>query len=158
MSLNYELTKIKDWKELINEDGIINGITEVLIFATMAVGIGRITQKNFLKFFERLRAHEAVSGPLTLENRAIIHHEAMFRVLRDAESLDLLTMHWSAVDALKKDNPDLHTKIVELTSHTGGRVTKEHVERHVGLSTNVSDETDTWFIKKIGTSALRYSK
>jgi hypothetical protein len=155
MSLNYELTKIKDWKDLINEDGSVKGITEVLIFATMAVGIGHITQKNFMKFFERLRAHEAVSGPMTRERREIVHHEALFRVLREAEGLDLLTMDWDAVDRLKKDNPDLHTKILELTSHTGGRVTKEHVERHIGLTTNVSDETDAWFVKKIGKSALR---
>jgi hypothetical protein len=62
MSLNYELTRIKDWKSrCLIDDNRLNPVTEYLIFATMSTGIGEITEKNYIEFFIRLKADDAIS-------------------------------------------------------------------------------------------------
>lgn len=65
MSLNYDLTDC-------NHDVIMDGeawqpFVQPLIFATMAVGIGEITEDNFLEFWQRLNVFELLHDlpPLT---------------------------------------------------------------------------------------------
>jgi hypothetical protein len=38
-------------------------LTEMLIFSTISVGIGRITEKNAAEFYARLRLMEQIDGP-----------------------------------------------------------------------------------------------
>jgi hypothetical protein len=65
MSLSYDLTAIADRLENYpSADDRMNPATEVLIFATMAVGIGEITEKNWQQFADRLHIYQALLGRL----------------------------------------------------------------------------------------------
>lgn len=77
-------------------DKLLQVATEGLIFATMAVGLGRITQANHREFFARLSLHEKINGG----------------------------MRYGPA-------PD-HARLV---------YTLADVRAHIGLTTNVSDET-----------------
>ena len=74
MSLNWDLTKIENNDDLCwyetgekGEDGKplvrLNSITEALIWATIAVKLGDITDKNWREFWTRLHMSERVYGP-----------------------------------------------------------------------------------------------
>lgn len=64
MSLNWDATKVKDFKSLTEtENSILNG----LIWFLMFVGIGEITEKNAATFYARVAAYEALHGALLTE-------------------------------------------------------------------------------------------
>jgi hypothetical protein len=70
MSLDWRLTKIKDYETLCwLPDPVapagrkrLNPVTNVIIWATMPVGMNQITEKNYDKFFVRLSALESAFG------------------------------------------------------------------------------------------------
>ena len=72
MSLNYDLGKIQNFKDLcwlpneVGEDGkqtfSLNPVTRALTFHAMGIGMGSITKKNWKEFFIRVAAVEAVEG------------------------------------------------------------------------------------------------
>ena len=67
MSLNFNLTKIKNSKTVCYrpvEDGDyeMHPVTHAIIFATMAIGMGEITEKNHEEFFDRISKWEKVGG------------------------------------------------------------------------------------------------
>lgn len=62
MALSYDLTRIKNKDEVCFEDGRMNVVTECLIFATMSVGLGSITEKNWKKFLARMVVLEKIDG------------------------------------------------------------------------------------------------
>lgn len=68
MSLNFDLTKIKDTKSVCwtgtGDDARMNPITEVIIFGTMFVGIREITAHNAIVFHARLTEFWGDEGPL----------------------------------------------------------------------------------------------
>lgn len=80
MALHYDLTKIKDsdsvcflvapadepTRGITKGDRIINPLTEVLIWATIAVDLGQITAENAGEFFARLRFTERLDGPFLI--------------------------------------------------------------------------------------------
>lgn len=99
MALNYDMTRVSNI-DLLHEDDKQWQISHSLIWATMSIGMGEITQKNFIEFFARLRF----------------------------------------VYALLNVESD---------------ITVEDVQRRIGLSTNVSDETELQFVKRIGTLQLQ---
>jgi hypothetical protein len=62
MSLDFRLTAIEGWETLCRkEDGSLNPVTENLIFATMSVGLGEITEKNHVEFYLRLGVADSLS-------------------------------------------------------------------------------------------------
>jgi hypothetical protein len=79
MALTYDFTNIRDYKTTVwipepteeNPDAArMNPVTEVLIFGTMSVGLGSITDKNVDEFAARFRIIEKVHGPmLSAKNR-----------------------------------------------------------------------------------------
>lgn len=70
MALNWELGEIANWKEVCRtENGTLAGITECLIWATMTVGLGRITASNAKKFHDRLHAWETAIGPFRSDDQ-----------------------------------------------------------------------------------------
>jgi hypothetical protein len=99
MALSYQLSEIENWRELLYADGVLP-TTQRVIFATMAVGLGRITEKNLAEFWTRVRMIEAIDG---------VHK----------------------------------------------RLTLADIQRHIGLRTNVGDETKTQWLKRIYDYALR---
>lgn len=74
MALHWDLTAIEAHKTLcwINvregEDGKevadINPVTDALIWSTMAVGMGKITDENYEEFYRRTRALASIHGPM----------------------------------------------------------------------------------------------
>ena len=66
MSLDYELGNIANYKEVCytGEPGQrkMSPVTHALIFITMSVDIGRITEKNYLEFYTRAKFVGALHG------------------------------------------------------------------------------------------------
>lgn len=76
MALTYELGSIADWEEVCQivatedqpmrgikaGDRIQNPVTTSLIFATMSVGMGSITEENCSQFYSRIATYEALFG------------------------------------------------------------------------------------------------
>lgn len=75
MSLDFDVSRVKNFDVLTsipnpygqkNEDGTPklswHPVTDALIWATMAIGMNNITEKNWIEFFQRIRAIERVSG------------------------------------------------------------------------------------------------
>lgn len=80
MSLNWNLSEIQNYEEvcfLLSPDDIptmgikagervMNPVTNVLIWATMAVDLPGITEDNAAEFFARLRFTEQLDGPMLI--------------------------------------------------------------------------------------------
>lgn len=69
MSLDFNLSKIKDWKTTCyfdhgTDESRLKGVTETLIWAALFIGIGEITETNAEEFFIRVRIYEKVTGAL----------------------------------------------------------------------------------------------
>ena len=63
MALNWDLGDIENFKSVCrNEDESLREETELLIFYTMNLGMGLITQNNVDKFILRLRMYEVMYG------------------------------------------------------------------------------------------------
>lgn len=64
MALNFECGGIKDWKTVcLTEDGKKwTPKTEWIVFLTMFVGMGVITEKNYTEFYKRARIWSKVIG------------------------------------------------------------------------------------------------
>ena len=60
MALNWNVEKVENYKEIV--DGEEMSVTDALIWATMTVGIGEITEANAEEFFKRLHLQEKVNG------------------------------------------------------------------------------------------------
>lgn len=89
MALSYWFTDINDYENLVwiktgekNEDGTdevnMNPVTKALIFSTLSVGLGEITNKNVDEFVGRFRILEKIHGPFIVEDgkgRALEDHE-----------------------------------------------------------------------------------
>lgn len=64
MSLDYNLTNVRDYENLYEDAGDdmvrLNPLTEMLIFGTMIVDMGEITEKNWREFFVRFNAANQV--------------------------------------------------------------------------------------------------
>lgn len=67
MPLTWDTTDCADSEAI--RDGNEWGITETLIFATMGVGIGHITEKNEAEFYARVAVMERLYGPLLVATR-----------------------------------------------------------------------------------------
>ena len=75
MALSYDFTNIKDYKQTVwiptdekDDDGEplvrMNPVTHALIFGTISVGLGSITDKNIDEFVGRFRIIEKVHGAM----------------------------------------------------------------------------------------------
>ena len=70
MALHWDVGRVANWNNLVRlPSGMGEGserthpVTETLVFATMAIGMNEITSKNWIEFYQRLRAVERVTGP-----------------------------------------------------------------------------------------------
>jgi hypothetical protein len=69
MSLNYDLRAINPDDRAKYPDPspvTMNGVTQTIIWATMAVGIGSITDKTAEEFYARVHVVERLNGPFLL--------------------------------------------------------------------------------------------
>jgi len=78
MSLNFNFEDIDGYKELcwtetgeLSEDGkplvSVSGVTDVLVWGTMGIDMGEITQKNYVEFATRLLMWQGLLGPMLKE-------------------------------------------------------------------------------------------
>jgi hypothetical protein len=119
MSLDWNLTKISNNTEVCwekNEDGTdkLNPVTESLIWLTMGIGMGSITEDNQSDFYCRVVMYEKLFGTML--------------------------SYWK--DSKKVSVP----------------ITPEDIHNHVGLTTNVSKDTDASFRKRIVENFIREQK
>jgi|LakMenE18May11ns_1017448.scaffolds.fasta_scaffold9566873_2 hypothetical protein len=119
MSLDWNLTKINNnievcWEK--NEDGTdkLNPVTESLIWLTMGIGMGSITEENQSDFYCRVAMYEKLFGTML--------------------------SYWK--DSKKVSVP----------------ITPEDIHNHIGLTTNVSKDTDASFRKRIVENFVREQK
>jgi hypothetical protein len=119
MSLDWNLTKINNnievcWEK--NEDGTdkLNPVTESLIWLTMGIGMGSITEDNQSDFYCRVAMYEKLFGTML--------------------------SYWK--DSKKVSVP----------------ITPEDINNHIGLTTNVSKDTDAAFRKRIVENFVREQK
>lgn len=82
MSLDWNLSKIENYKEVCfstNENGedILNPRTEALIWLTMAVDIGKITEENAIEFYARVSLWENMFTPMlsSFEDHKKVYHK-----------------------------------------------------------------------------------
>jgi hypothetical protein len=119
MSLDWNLTKINNNLEVCwekNEDGTdkLNPVTESLIWLTMGIGMGSITEDNQSDFYCRVAMYEKLFGTML--------------------------SYWK--DSKKVSVP----------------ITPEDINNHIGLTTNVSKDTDAAFRKRIVENFVREQK
>ena len=72
MALNYDLTRVKDYKKLWNRSDERLEMKEpyrTIIFCTMIVGMREITEENCSKFLERVSFVERTQGSFFYKNR-----------------------------------------------------------------------------------------
>lgn len=114
MSLDWSITKVKDWEKVAmrEENGLEGTKTEALVWACMSIGLSGITKKNVDEFFDRVEMLEKLRG-------AFIN-----RYVEDA----------SMAGGLREEPYHF---------------TREDIERRVGLSTNVSNETRAKWVKRV---------
>ena len=75
MSLNWNISEIKDsdalcWRE-VNGETQLAPTTECMIWATMIVDIGEITEKNAMRFAERLYQWETIVGTISSDGERL---------------------------------------------------------------------------------------
>ena len=119
MSLDWNLTKIENreevcWEKDENGNDKLNPVTESLIWLTMGIGMGSITEENEFAFYSRIAVYEKLFGTIL--------------------------SYW-------KD-----TKRVEVP------ITPADIHQHIGLTTNVSKESDASFRKRIVENFTREQK
>lgn len=74
MALTWDLGEIANWKTTCrldvrtNDEGeevwTLNPLTDALIWSTMGVGIGKITEDNYEEFYRRMCALAKIHGPM----------------------------------------------------------------------------------------------
>tara|TARA_Y100001938_G_scaffold120394_1_gene167155 strand:- start:62 stop:439 length:378 start_codon:yes stop_codon:yes gene_type:complete len=64
MALTYDLSEVPESIRLVEEDGktVMAPVSHALIFLTMSVGMGEITEKNWPKFWARVDAEQKLHG------------------------------------------------------------------------------------------------
>lgn len=111
MSLNFKLDKIKDYKTLcwvrLDADGEkLNPVTDGLIWSTMSIGLGEITEKNINEWLVRLQFSDKLFGTLLIK---------------------------AGENGERVERP----------------ITREELVAHIGLRTNVTNETRAKWMKRM---------
>lgn len=74
MSLDWSIEACRDWQELVGEEHQHeNVITQSLVFMTIGVGLGEITEENAQEFWMRCRLYETLSGTIMHANGTPYH-------------------------------------------------------------------------------------
>lgn len=67
MSLNWNITNVKDWEEIIADDDE-RVVLDTAIWLTVAVGMPQITEKNWRDFYVRVAFYEKLYGCMMVKN------------------------------------------------------------------------------------------
>jgi hypothetical protein len=130
MSLDYELGNIAHYKEVCYDgkpgERKMSAVTHALIFVTMSVDIGKITEKNYREFYSRTKFVFALHGStlVTLDD----NEEYKYRDFTLAEV---------------KAHIGLHTNVHDKTH---AHFVKSHIDRYfreLNYQTQRSEERET---------------
>jgi|DEB0MinimDraft_6_1074348.scaffolds.fasta_scaffold11230_6 hypothetical protein len=143
MALNWNVSDVKDgvawtkatptWPEDAHEserDGeFMHPATDKLIWATMAIGMPTITEKNYLEFFSRITMYEAMMGKMGWHTEGSAKFwtgkdEHLGWVWREGDS-------WLSKVEVIRANIGLYTNATrETRAQFVGRITKRFKEDH----------------------------
>ena len=62
MSLNWNISEVKDFEQLLDVNGSPNLLTKNIIYACMPVSLSSITERNHIDFFTRIVIYESCFG------------------------------------------------------------------------------------------------
>lgn len=62
MPLNWNISEVKDFEQLLDEKGSPHRLTTSLIYACMPVSLSSITERNHIDFFTRIVIYESCFG------------------------------------------------------------------------------------------------
>ena len=93
MALTWNIEQCENWNELVKPSEW--AITESLIFATIFVGIRKITSENYREFYLRLHACEVYDGNLIFERGFITLDEVKRRIGLSTNASTLLRAEWN---------------------------------------------------------------
>jgi hypothetical protein len=65
MPLNWNIEKVADWQQLSQNPEQLQ-ITDTLVWATMAIGMNKITADNYNEFYARLYLSQKLDGDVTV--------------------------------------------------------------------------------------------
>jgi len=68
MSLNFRFEKIKNWETVTKDGDRMSVVTESLIWSTMGVGLGKITEENVDEWMIRLAFLDKLMGPMMVRD------------------------------------------------------------------------------------------
>jgi IS5 family transposase len=129
MSLSWNIEKIKDYETVCRDaEGHIKHRTEALIFATMSVGMGRITEDNAAEFYARLHVIEGATGSMCYGPDPV---PALVEKIAGDTSLDLS-------DTIERA---LREAGVGGRKDRSAPFTADEIKAHIGLTVNVGYET-----------------
>ena len=120
MALNYNFSKVKD-HEALHENQSEWGKTDTLIWLTMAVGLGGITEKNYVEFYARIKFLEKLSGAM-----AHVGREEYFFTIDDIKRR--IGLETNVSNTTRKQFVDLKTKnfFSEIERHEAQKVEAEY--------------------------------
>ena len=107
MALNWTVEDIKDYESVCwieadwtddmrgikPGDKVLNPVTDALIWLTMVVGIGTITEKNASEFLARVRIFEGLNGPMLTR---LINNEIVDQPITAADVAAHIGLHTNA--------------------------------------------------------------
>ena len=70
MPLNWNVSKVENYKELFNKEDQMHEPFSTIILCTMPVGMNEITEENHVQFFNRLNLIEKIQGTYFYKNRS----------------------------------------------------------------------------------------
>lgn len=102
MSLRWDVANVHNSEEVCFTDwdhekqtGNLRPVTETLIFYTMTVKLGSITQKNWKEFFTRVRMYENCFGPVLYK---IVGDEKIDTPISAADVRGHIGLHCNVID------------------------------------------------------------
>jgi hypothetical protein len=167
MSLDWSVTGVADWENvtrivaeaddpsrgITKGDKLLNPITHAIIFRCMAVGIGRITEQNFMDFYCRSRLLDDLGMPAarTFEGMHMSDLRNAGRKLLDKIGDDMAVSLGEELEALRSA-----VEAAPNGSIANPRtLTLAEIKAHIGLRTNVTTEPRAKWQKRIVDVQLR---
>lgn len=173
MSLDWNATNVENYEEITTDEEWV--VTEAIIFGTMAIDMGEITEANWQEFYARTAMFESLFGAFisapVYETTTVsdlstgdyfrsqdIDDNRLQVALEDGQ---FARYHYRQFTG--PDTPNYEGEPYSLPSektvekHSGFEktpITPEQVKRRIGLTTNVATRTRHQFVKRMGQNFL----
>ena len=122
MSLNWDVSKVADYKEMQETE---SGITDAVIWLTMAVGLGEITEKNCEEFARRAALVQMLNGSWLIRGIYVTEDMIRRRIGLHTNVSDETWAAWSKRYLSKKDMVALADREIERQRAESERIMSE---------------------------------